>query len=51
MRTGQGTYQERGCLGRQSHPLLNGEASEVGSVRIGGVGGIGGKDDYDATEV
>ena len=36
---GLGTYRVRECSRRRIHPLLNGEVSEVGSVRIGGVGG------------
>ena len=34
---GFGTYRGRGCLEKRIFPLLNGEASWVGSVRIGGV--------------
>ena len=34
---GFGTYRGRGCLEKRIFPLLNGEASWVGSVRIRGV--------------
>ena len=36
---GFGTYQKRECSRRRIHPLLNGEAAGVGSVRVGGVDG------------